>query len=110
MIETVEQRNAITRLKELRPDLVSDFEAMTHEELLNQIYLEVIDGMDMEDRVQLFMNECTGMSKTNYTLEVIKNLISDKQEDDLNYWCKDLLEDYSDEEILEKIKNRGRKV
>jgi hypothetical protein len=102
MIETVEE------LKKQRPDLVQDFEAMTKEELLEQVYLESIDAINMESRVQLFMNECTNMSKTNYTLDVIKTLISDKQEDDLNNWCIDLIAEYEDYEILEEIKNRPK--
>ena len=73
MIETVEQ------LKEIRPDLVQDFETMTHEQLLNQIYLEVIDALNMEERVQTFMEECTTMSYTTYTPEVIKKLIQEQK-------------------------------
>lgn len=105
MIETIEQ------LKEQRPDLVQDFEAMTHQELLNQIYLEVIDGINMEERVQTFMNECTGLSKTTYTPEVIKTLISDRWEQDLSYWCQDALEDtkgMDGEELRDYLKSEIR--
>ena len=72
MIETVEQ------LKQERPDLVELFESMTHEQLLNQIYLECLDTINMEERVQTFMNECTALSKTTYPPHVIKTLIQDK--------------------------------
>lgn len=104
MIETV------ARLKELRPDLVSDFEAMTHEELLNQIYLEIIDGLNMEDRVQLFMSECTNLSKTTYNLEVIKILIGDRQEKDIIDWCQIVVEDSEgdDDYILKEVKGKGK--
>ncbi len=49
MIQTVEE------LKQERPDLVELFEAMTHEQLLEQIYKEVLDALNMEERVQVFM-------------------------------------------------------
>lgn len=97
MIETVEQ------LKERRPDLVSDFEAMSKEELLNQIYLEVIDALNMEDRVQLFMSECTDMSKTTYSLETIKKLINDRRIRDISFFCEAMLEDIEDMD-LEEVK------
>lgn len=90
MIETVEQ------LKERRPDLVQDFEAMTHEQLLNQIYLEVIDALNMEERVQTFMEECTTMSYTTYTPEVIKKLIQEQKERDISDFCEMTLEDTED--------------
>lgn len=103
MIETVEQ------LKELRPDLVNDFEAMTHSELLNQIYLEVIDALNMEERVQIFMSECTGMSKTTYTPEVIKTLIRDRQESDIKEWCRMTVEDSDgdDYHIVQEVNNKA---
>lgn len=87
MIKTVKQ------LKKERPDLVELFEGMTHKQLLKQIYLEVIDALNMEERMQTFMSECTNLSKTTYTPEVIKQLVQDKWEADLSYWCKDALED-----------------
>lgn len=97
----------VEELKEERPDLVELFETMSKEQLLEQIYKECLDAINMEDRVQLFMNECTNMSKTTYTPEVIKGLISDKQEIDLENYCMDLVEDYTDEEILEEIRKRA---
>lgn len=87
MIETVEQ------LKQERPDLVEFFESLKHEELLNQIYLEVIDTLNMEERVQTFMNECTDLSYTTYTPEVIKKLVQDKSDRDISDFCKMTLED-----------------
>lgn len=104
MIETVEQ------LKAERPDIVEIFEAMTKEELLDQIYLEVLDGLNMEDRVQLFMNECTDLSKTTYTLDSIKTLINARQIKDIQQFCADLLEDSEGDSkyILAEIKERAK--
>lgn len=88
MIETID------KLKEQRPDLFLTFEAMTHEQLLNQIYLEVLDCINMEERVATFMAEATnGMSYTTYTPGVITQLVQDKWEHDLSSWCKNALED-----------------
>lgn len=102
MIKTVEQ------LKELRPDLVKDFEAMTREELLNQIYLEVIDALNMEERVEVFMELCTpNMSYTTYTPESIRDMVSIKQEQDIELFCKMALEDIkgmNKKEIIEYLK------
>ncbi|KZE82877.1 hypothetical protein AV926_04835 [Myroides marinus] len=47
----------------------------------------------MEERVQLFMEECTSMSKTNYTIDALKILISDKKEQDIKEWCSMTVED-----------------
>lgn len=106
MIETVEQ------LKAERPDIVEVFEAMTKEELLDQIYLEVLDGLNMEDRVQLFMNECTDLSKTTYTLDSIKTLINARQIKDIQQFCADLLEDSEGDSkyILAEIKEQAKTI
>lgn len=79
MIENIQQ------LKDERPDLVADFEKMTKEELLKQCYLECIDAINMEERVALFMSECTNnMSKTNYTLGSLKSLINENKEREID--------------------------
>lgn len=95
MIETTKQ------LKKERPDLVRFFENMSHKRLLEQIYLEVIDAINMEERVQTFMSECTDMSKTTYTPEVIKGLVQDKYERDISYFCKISLEDIEGMDVEE---------
>ena len=99
----------IEQLKDERPDLVELFEPMTREELLNQIYLEVIDAINMEERVQLFMNECTDLSKTTYTLDAIKSLINEKQEKDIRRFCADLVEDSEKDSnyIIKEVKNQA---
>jgi|GEM_PF-5085544 len=104
MIETVEE------LKQERPDLVELFEAMSREELLKQIYLECLDGINMEERVQTFMNECTSLSKTTYTPEVIKGLINDKQNSDIQEWCHMTLEDSDgdDNYILNEVNEQAK--
>lgn len=99
MLETVNQ------LKKERPDLVKLFEGMTHTQLLKQIYKEVLDAVNMEERVQIFMNECTnGMSKTTYTPESIKSMISTKQQSDISEFCQTALEDIEGMDI-EEIKS-----
>jgi len=102
MIKTVEQ------LKQERPDLVELFESLSHEDLLKQIYLECMDGINMEERVQVFMNECTGLSYTTYTPEVIKGLIQKADQDNISEFCKMALEDIEGmqiEEIKEYLKS-----
>lgn len=87
MIETVEQ------LKQKRPDLVELFENMNREQLLKQIYKESLDAINMEERVQTFMNECTSLSKTTYPVNTIKQLIQTKKMLDLSSFCETTLED-----------------
>jgi len=102
MIETVEQ------LKEERADLVELFEPMSREQLLEQIYKECLDGINMEERVQVFMNECTGLSYTTYTPEVIKGLIHTADIQNISEFCKTVLEDIEGmdiEEIKEYLKS-----
>ncbi len=100
MIENIEQ------LKSERPDLVELFENMTKEELLKQCYLECIDAINMESRVQTFMNECTvNLSKTNYTIESIRSMISEKYQYDLSRFCHyEVSDGQTDEEIADSIR------
>jgi len=98
MLKTVNQ------LKKERPDLVKLFEGMTHSQLLKQIYKEVLDAVNMEERVQTFMNECTGLSYTTYTPEVIKGLINDADARNISEFCKTALEDIEGMDI-EEIKS-----
>ncbi len=99
----------LEELKIERLDLVKLFESMDREQLLEQIYKECLDAINMEERVQIFMNECTNeMSKTNYTPEVIKGLISDKQQIDISEFCQTALEDMElmdIDEIKEYLQN-----
>lgn len=101
MIENIEQ------LKEERKDLVESFENMSREELINQCYLECIDAINMEERVSLFMAECTNnMSNTTYTIDVLKELINDRKEDEINEFCSDLInmdEDDRYDEIFMRV-------
>lgn len=83
----------VKQLKKERPDLVELFESMTHEQLLKQIYKECLDGINMEERVQIFMNEVTGLSKTNYTPEVIKGLIQKADVENVSEFCITALDD-----------------
>ncbi len=102
MIENIEQ------LKKERPDLVEQFEKMTKEELLKQCYLECIDAINMEERVALFMAECTNnMSKTTYTIESLKSLINENKEREIDSFCYDICDEQEDSEILKEIKERA---
>jgi len=98
----------VESLKAERPDLVEFFEKMTKEELLKQCYLECLDAVNMEDRVALFMAECTNnMSKTNYTLGSLKSLIYENKEREIDGFCYDLVDEQEDSEILKEIKERA---
>lgn len=95
----------VNKLKENYPQLVEEYAAMSKDELLDQICAEVIDLHNMESRVQVFMNECTvNMSKTTYTEESIKLLISQKQEQDIIDFCINLIEVYNDVQLLQAVK------
>ena len=98
----------IKHLKEQRPDLVELFEKMTREKLLKQCYLECIDALNMEERVELFMEECTNnMSKPNYTIGSLKSLINENKEREINRYCYDVCYEQEDSEILKEIKERA---
>lgn len=98
----------IDELKKERPDLVEEFEKMDKDQLLRQCYLECIDAINMEERVSIFMAECTdNMSKTNYTKDSIISLIEKNKEKEIDFFCEDLVEFHTDDEILELIKERG---
>lgn len=104
MIENVE------KLKKERPDLVESFEKMSREQLLNQCYLECIDSINMEERVSLFMSKCTeNMSKTNYTIDSLTSLISDKQESDIAEFCHgETVDNPTDEELVLAINEKAK--
>lgn len=106
MIQTVEQ------LKQQRPDLVKLFESMDREQLLEQIYKESLDAINMEERVSAFMENATlGMSKTTYPPHVISQLVQHKYERDISDFCKMALEDIegmSAEEIKQYLKDEIR--
>ncbi len=95
MIETVEQ------LKQERPDLVELFESMDREQLLNQIWLEVKDAVNMEERVATFMEGVTNLSYTTYTPEAIKQLIQDDYERGISDFCSTMLHDIEGMKVSE---------
>ena len=103
MIETVEQ------LKEERPDLAELFESMDREQLLNQIYLEVLDAVNMEKRVEVFMELCTpNMSYTTYTENSIRSMVQTQKEIEISQFCEMALEDIEDMD-LEEVKEYFKK-
>lgn len=55
----------------------------------------------MEERAEVFMNECTTMSYTIYTPEVIKGLIQSEQLADISDFCNMALEDTEDMSLKE---------
>lgn len=105
MIDTVEQ------LKQERPDLVELFEAMDREQLLEQIYKEIKDALNMEERVSVFMEIATnGMSYTTYTPESIKTMVQNNHDRNIAEWCLMTVEDGDDEYILNEVKAQARQV
>lgn len=98
-------------LSETHAELVNEYSLMSKEQLLNQICAEVLDLLRMEERVQTFMSECTmNMSNTTYTIESIKTLITQKQEHDIQEFCKYISEDSTDEEIINEVKAQAELV
>jgi hypothetical protein len=101
----------VEKLKELRPDVVEQFEALDKDQLLEACCGEHLDFLSHEDRVQIFMNECTNMSKTNYTLGVIETLIAEHKEQLIDEDMWSLIEsDLSDEEIVKYVNERAEKL
>lgn len=79
--------NTIEEFKKERPDLVEDFEKMNREELLEQIYKESLDAMNMCTRVELLMIRSTiDLSNTGYSLESIETLIKEADERKIAEW------------------------
>lgn len=91
-------------LRKTRPDLaemyLGYYQKMSKEDFLEAVSGDILDLVAMEERVQVFMSECTNMSYTTYSVETIKNLINDKYQQDEIYFCKTLLEDYDNPQDL----------
>lgn len=101
----------IESLSEKDPGALKLYQGLSHAELLEMCCGERLDLLDMNDRVAVFMSECTmNLSYTTYTPEVIRGLISTKQEYDLNIYCKDLADNMTNEEIVEEIKDRANQI
>lgn len=101
------EKSNVEKLQEIRPDLVEHFKNLKPEEFLEAICGESLDALGMEDTVSLFMELCTDMSKTNYTPDVIKSLVQDKRERDIDEFCYDTFEEQTDEEALQEFKQRA---
>jgi len=102
------KKQFIQELREINPELVKYYEGLSHEELLGQICAEVLDLLRMEERVQVFMNECTDLSKTTYTPDVLKGLITTKFEHDIVRFCQDVVEDeVKDKDIANYIREKA---
>lgn len=100
----------IKNVKELDrkyPEIDKLSKELSNKALRRQFKLEIIDLMNMEERVSVFMQECTNnMCKTTYTIASIKELISLRKEEDLDEFCSDLNE-MSTEGIMSEIKERA---
>lgn len=97
----------INKLKENHPELVEEYSKMDKEQLLDQICSEVLDLHKMQERVQVFMGECTlNMSNTTYTPESIRSLVNDKQEHDINQFCYYLME-METEDIMNELNKKA---
>lgn len=91
--------------KKERPDLEELFNSLSREDLIEQCWKEAFDAVKMEERVSVFMENCTlNMSKTNYTPASLKSMIRSKQEQDIIDFCDMTIEDSeNDQEIADQI-------
>ncbi len=97
----------VSKLRLEDPKLVELYSNMDKNILLNQICAEVLDARAMEHRVSVFMELCTdNMSNTNYTEESIRTLVNQKQEKDINDFCKELQE-MDNEDAISEIEERA---
>lgn len=97
----------LEEFKEERKDLHDLWSKMTREQLLEEIWKESLDAVNMETRVAVFMQHATiDMSKTTYTPEVIIGLVNYKQEKDIYDFCQMTIEDSEgdDNYILNEVK------
>lgn len=96
----------VEQVRQRTPDVVELYEKMSKKYLLEACCGEILDLWAMNERVATFMEECTDMSKTTYTPEVLKKLIREDQKQRIVFFCENLLEDYEDdtEELLKCIK------
>ena len=90
--------------------LVEDYLKMNKEQLLEVIEGLSLDLITMTERVDTFMEKCTiNMSKSNYTIEVIEELIYNKQKELVDEFCFEFIDDeMEDEFILKEIKERAK--
>lgn len=98
----------LEKFKSERKDLIKLWTDMSRSELLDAIWKESLDAVNMEKRVSYFMEECTdNMSKTTYTIDSLKTLIKDKKEKDIRNFCQDLIENEEDidSEITKTIRS-----
>lgn len=97
----MEKLLSVEEVKAERDDLKELWSGMTKEQLYEELWKEATDAINMETRVQVFMLECTDMSKTTYTPEVIKGLVQDKERHEISNFCKSALEDIEGMDIEE---------
>lgn len=96
--------NNFEDLKAYNPEFIEMLDGMSKEELYKQCIKESIDAVNMDKRVELFMSECTSMSSTYYTLEVIKELIDDERKDNIKLFCVMALMMEDKDDIVEFVR------
>lgn len=105
----------IEGLEKRFPDLVEEMEKhnMTHEQLLERACGEILDLLAMQERVSVFMEYCTeNLSKTNYTPDVIRMLVEQKQNNDISRYCQDLIESAGEDipYLIDEIEKEAKKL
>ncbi len=105
------KKSNIQELQERSPELMAIYDKIPLNELLEALCGEVLDLLDMRERVQLFNEECTiGMSKPHYKLDAIRDEINARKIADRDDFCADFVEDdLTEEEIGREIRERGKK-
>lgn len=84
------------------------YQKMSSEDFLDFVCEEMRGYNEMTERVEIFMALCTDMSYTNYTPEVIGELVDKNKERDLVNFCRDILEEYqTTDEIIEYLKEKA---
>lgn len=100
----------VEKLKERLPNLVEQYSNLSKEDLLEACCGEILDLLQMQKRVSLFMEECTHMSYTTYPIETLRQMITERKESDIDEWCSYFIEDeQTDEDIIEEVRKRGSK-
>lgn len=71
---------------------------------------DVLDLFSHHERVKLFMEECTDMSKEFYSIPTLKKLIKERKERDIADWCFLTVEDvnYAETDLREVIENKAK--
>lgn len=106
-----QEQSKLEKYRQKLPDIAAKFEAMTREELIEACCGEGLDAIAMQERVSLFMEECTHMSYTTYPVDKLRTMIQERKESDIDQWCADFIDDEdTDEDIVKAVKERGQRA